>query len=350
MIELGCALAGAALGYGLARWSARPIIEKPARKRDTPIVCIGGGHGLSTLLRGLKAHTSRLTAIVTVTDDGGSSGRLRQEYRVLPPGDIRNCLAALAARDDLIARLFQFRFDGAGELSGHSLGNLLLTGLGAITGNFLEAIRVSGEFLDIQGEVLPSTLQPVGLWAVRPDGKVVQGESNIPQRGQKIKELHLSLDDPEPTPGVLERIREAELIVVGPGSLYTSILPNLLVPSIRKAIAAAHAPVLVVMNVMTQPGETDDFTVGDHLTALRDIGGLSRVHRVLVHEGAPSRAVADRSAKVGARPVELDRATIEALGEGVVQADVLVGPDRFEHDPVKLARTILGVLDDGIVI
>lgn len=350
MIEVGCALAGAAVGWALARRGARPVAPPVEKKRDTRIVCIGGGHGLSCLLRGMKAHTTRLTAVVTVADDGGSSGRLRQEYRVLPPGDIRNCLAALAARDDLIARLFQFRFDGAGELSGHSLGNLLLTGLGAITGDFLEAIRVSGEFLDIQGEVLPSTLQPVGLWAVRPDGTVVHGESNIPVRGQKIRELHLSLDDPEPAPGVLERIERADLIVVGPGSLYTSILPNLLVPRIRAGLAAAKAPVVVVMNVMTQPGETDDFNAGDHLRVLREIGGLARIDRVLVHQGAPAPAVARRYAEAGAHPVELDRATIEALGEGVVQADVVVGGEHFQHDPAKLARAILGVLDDDIML
>ena len=349
MIELGCALAGAALGLALGvKLGRRPERVADAR-RDTRIVCLGGGHGLSTLLRGLKVHTSRLTAIVTVADDGGSSGRLRQEYRVLPPGDVRNCLAALASRDDLIARMFQFRFEGAGELSGHSLGNLLLTGLGAITGDFLEAIRVSGDFLGITGEVLPSTLQPVRLWAVRADGTVVEGESRIPEKGQAIRELHLSLDDPDPAPGVLERIAAAQLIVLGPGSLYTSILPNRLVPRIRAAIAQARCPVLVVMNVMTQPGETDGFSVGDHLRVLRELGGLRRVHRVLVHDGAPDADARRRYAEAGAHPVELDRATIEELGDGIVKADV-AGGAAFHHDPAKLAQAILGVLDDGIVI
>jgi len=307
-------------------------------------VCLGGGHGMSTLLRGLKTQTSRLTAVVTVADDGGSSGRLRRDYQVLPPGDIRNCLAALASREDLIARMFQFRFDGAGELSGHSLGNLLLTGLGALTGDFLEAIRVSGEFLAITGEVLPSTLSPVRLWAVRADGTVVEGESNIPQAGQSIRELRLSLEDPEPAPGVLDRIAAADLIVVGPGSLFTSILPNLLVPRIRAAIARSRAPVLVVMNVMTQPGETDGFSVGDHLRVLREVGGLARVDAVLVQDRPPGAEARARYARAGAQPVELDRATIEELGGAVTRADIATDGEMFHHDPAKLARAIAGYL------
>ena len=355
---VGAAAMGVSVGWMLAR---RGGVLAPAHAagaatagRAPRIVCLGGGHGLATLLKGLKAHTERLTAIVTVADDGGSSGRLRQDYRVVPPGDIRNCLVALAANEDIVARMFQFRFQlpdgaqpGASGLEGHSLGNLLLTGLGAITGDFLQAIRVSGEVLGITGEVLPSTLAPVKLWAVMADGTVVEGESRIPEAGQRIREIHLSLDDAEPAPGVLERIAEADLIVLGPGSLFTSILPNLLVPRIRRAIAASRAPVLVVVNVMTQRGETDGFNVGDHLAVLRSMGGLERVDHVLVHDGLPSAEARHRYAASGAHPVELDRATIEDLGGRVLRADIAGSGDVFQHDPEKLAHAVMAALRAG---
>jgi len=251
------------------------------RGRGPRVVAIGGGgHGLSTLLRGLKNYTYNLTAVVTVADDGGSSGRLRKTMGILPPGDIRNCLAALSNDEALLTQLFQYRFaDGGGELEGHSFGNLFISALAEITGSFEEAVAESGRVLAVYGRVLPASLHDVQLVAdVVPPHMFqevrVEGESSIPELGGKIRRVWLEPNNPPAFPEVIQALLAADMIVVGPGSLYTSILPNLLVPDIAAAIRASHGLKVLVTNVATQPGETTGFKCGDHLRALEEhVGG-----------------------------------------------------------------------------
>src|SRR5579872_1023918 len=243
------------------------------------VVAIGGGTGLSMLLRGLKHFVARrrheserhpisdLAAIVTVTDDGGSSGRLRREYRVLPPGDIRNCLVALSQDEALLGRLFQYRFHSGRGLRGHSFGNLFLTALSNITGDFTRALRVSSEVLAIRGRIFPSTNQLVTLEAVLEDGKILAGESRIGKSRVPIRRVKLSPRTVKPLPEVLEAIAAADLIVMGPGSLYTSVIPNLLVSGVAEAIQKSPATRVYIANVMTQPGETREYTLADHVKA-----------------------------------------------------------------------------------
>jgi uncharacterized cofD-like protein len=262
----------------------RPVVDAIAghrrRERGPQIVVIGGGHGISMLLRGLKNSTHNLTAIVTVADDGGSSGRLRRTMGILPPGDIRNCLAALSNDEAMMTQLFQYRFaKGEGELDGHSFGNLFISALSEITGSFEDAVAESGRVLAVHGRVLPSSLQDVRLVAdIVPQHTLqeirIEGESRIPQLKGKIRRVWLEPDSPPAYPKVIQAILSADMIVVGPGSLYTSLLPNLLVPDITEALRASQALKIYVCNVATQPGETDGFTCGDHLQALEDhLGG-----------------------------------------------------------------------------
>ncbi len=256
-------------------------LEAHRRRQTGPrIVAIGGGHGLATLLRGMKEYSHRITAVVTVADDGGSSGRLRQSLGILPPGDIRNCLAALSNDEAMMAQLFQYRFaNGGGELDGHSFGNLFITALSGITGSFEQAIAESGRVLAVHGRVLPSSLHDVKLVAdiIPPHATQevrILGESRIPKVGGRIRRVWLDPNTPPAFPKVVQAILAADMIVVGPGSLYTSILPNLLVPDITAAIRANQGFKVFVCNVATQPGETEGFTCGDHIQALDDhVGG-----------------------------------------------------------------------------
>jgi uncharacterized cofD-like protein len=249
------------------------------KERGPRVVVIGGGHGISMLLRGLKTYSHRLTAVVTVADDGGSSGRLRKSMGILPPGDLRNCLAALSNDETMITQLFQYRFaNGNGELDGHSFGNLFISALSEITGSFEDAIAESGKVLAINGQVLPSSLIDVQLAAelLPPDSDqviIVEGESKITEQAGIIRRVWLQPNNPPAYPQVLQAILSADLIVIGPGSLFTSILPNLLVPDISSAIRASQALKIYVCNVATQPGETDNFTCGDHIRVLERHGG-----------------------------------------------------------------------------
>ncbi len=251
--------------------------------RGFRVVALGGGTGLSTLLRGLKEHVTRriedhvsperpvadLAAIVTVTDDGGSSGRLRRENRILPPGDIRNCMVALSKDEALLGRLFQYRFHAGHGLIGHNFGNLFLAALTHVTGDFTEAIRVSSKVLAIRGRIFPSTLSNVHLVATLENGRVVHGETRITASRAPIKKLKLSTRGVRPLPKAVEAIKQADLILLGPGSLYTSILPNLLIPEIASAIAKSKAPRVYIANLMTQPGETAGYALADHLRAIQ---------------------------------------------------------------------------------
>ncbi len=283
------------------------------------IVAIGGGTGLSTLLRGLKRRTSNLTAVVTVSDDGGSSGRLQKELGVLPPGDIRNCLVALADDEAMVTDLFRYRFTEGEGLSGHSFGNLFLAAMSGITGNFDRAIKESSRVLNIVGRVLPATLGVVRLCAELNDGTIVEGESNISAAHRPIKRVFFDPPAAAPLDEVIAAIRDADAIVLGPGSLFTSMAPNFLVSRIAREVADAHAVKMYVCNVMTQPGETDGMTAADHVEALLANAGERVCDYVIVNDEPPSRLLT-AYAQEGQVPVEPDLERIAALGVEPVPA------------------------------
>ncbi|OCQ95072.1 hypothetical protein BCD64_27300 [Nostoc sp. MBR 210] len=312
--------------------------------RGPKIVVIGGGTGLSTLLRGLKTYSANISAIVTVADDGGSSGRLRQEFGVLPPGDIRNCLAALADEEKLLTELFQYRFRAGDGLTGHSFGNLFLTAMSEITGDLERAVAASSKVLAVRGQVLPATLTDVRLWAELADGRRIEGESNIPKAGGKIVKIGCTPANPPALPAAIKAIKEADYIIIGPGSLYTSLIPNLLVPEIANAIADSKAPRIYICNIMTQPGETEGYTVADHIKAIDAACGQRRLFdAVMVHKKSPSPQSLIRYAQQNSHPVFLDREDVSLLGRRVVLANVLYEDETgvVRHNPQKLAKVLL---------
>ncbi|MGA8097953.1 MAG: gluconeogenesis factor YvcK family protein [Candidatus Cybelea sp.] len=308
------------------------------------IVAIGGGTGLSTLLRGLKRRTSNLTAIVTVSDDGGSSGRLQKELGVLPPGDVRNCLVALADDEAMVTDLFRYRFTEGVGLSGHSFGNLFLAAMSGITGNFDQAIKESSRVLNVVGRVLPATLGFVRLCAELDDGTIVEGESKISAAKRPIKRVFFDPPAAAPLDEVIAAIREADAIVLGPGSLFTSVAPNFLVSRIAREVAHAHAVKMYVCNVMTQPGETDGMTAADHVKALLSNAGEQICDYVIVNDEPPSRLLG-AYAQEGQVPVEPDIDRIAALGIEPVCAAVIGETEMVRHDPEKLATVVLGIVD-----
>ena len=278
--------------------------------RGPKIVAVGGGTGLSMLLKGIKKITNNITAVVTVGDDGGSSGRLREEMGVLPPGDIRNCIAALADDEDLVTKLFQYRFKSGEGLEGHSFGNLFITALCAITGNMVSAIQASSNVLSIRGKVLPSTLDDMRLAAEFEDGSVVHGESEIPEAHKKIKRLFIEPENCRALNTVIDAIRNADLIILGPGSLYTSVIPNLLIKEISEEIIKSSAKKIYVCNIMTQPGESDNYTVSDHVNALyRHAGSDKLIDAVLVNNSLPEN-MSQKYEECGQLPVILDKQNI----------------------------------------
>ncbi|HJQ25899.1 MAG TPA: YvcK family protein [Blastocatellia bacterium] len=335
------------------------------------IVSIGGGTGLSSLLSGLKAHVGEdclaaatdaawvemLTAVVTVTDDGGSSGRLREEFQILPPGDIRNCMVALAEDERLLTQLFQYRFESGGDLAGHSFGNLFLAALTGVTGDFFEAIKVSSEVLAIKGRIFPSTVQDVTLVAEFEDGRTIRGESKIVAARAPISRLRLS-HPCRPLGETLEAIAEADLITIGPGSLYTSIIPNLLVDGIVEALNQSPAMKAYICNVMTQPGETDGFTVEDHLRALLEHSPALKLDYVIVNAAPIHRELREKYLADGAVQVEF---TAESLCDGEIPIKLRIGQEPqarsilvlcdnlvsehnvVRHDPQQLAQVVLNI-------
>ncbi|GAC1554891.1 MAG: YvcK family protein [Vulcanimicrobiaceae bacterium] len=311
------------------------------------IVAVGGGTGLSTLLRGLKRSTTNLVAVVTVSDDGGSSGRLQKELGILPPGDIRNCLVALADDEALVTDLFQYRFSEGEGLSGHSFGNLFLAAMTGITGNFDKAVKESSRVLNIKGRVLPATLQTVRLCATLADGTMVRGETNISKSHEPIARLSLEPAGAQPPREVLDAIATADAIVLGPGSLYTSILPNFLVDGVARAVAQSSALKIYVCNVMTQPGETDEFTASAHVRALLEQTQPGICDTVVINE-EPPRKLLEAYAVEGQIPVKPDRAVIEALGLRVVGARVVSETSTVRHDPQRLADVVLKLIDEHV--
>ncbi len=308
------------------------------------VVAIGGGTGLSTLLRGLKTHTSNLTAVVTVSDDGGSSGRLQKELGVLPPGDIRNCLVALADDEALVTDLFRYRFADGEGLEGHSFGNLFIAAMTGITGNFDSAIKESSRVLSVIGRVLPSTLRFATLCAEISDGKILRGESEVGKSPSPIARLFLDPADVKPLEEVIEAIRDADAIVLGPGSLFTSILPNLLIDRIAAEIAAAHAVKIYVCNVMTQPGETSAMSASQHVATLQRYGGANICDYALVNAQRPRRLL-DLYAVEGQLPVENDESAIRALGVEPIVAAVMSESEHVRHDPERLAQAVIETID-----
>lgn len=319
------------------------LLHQRRLSRGPKIVVVGGGTGLSNLLRGLKLFSYNITAIVTVADDGGSSGRLRREIGMLPPGDIRNCLTALADEERLLTELFQYRFRAGSGLVGHSFGNLFLSAMNEITGDLEQAIAASSKVLAVRGEVLPSTLSDMRLWAELSDGRRIEGESNITKAKGRIVTLGCTPENPPALPRALTAIREADYIVIGPGSLYTSIIPNLLVPEIAAAIAQRNVPRIYVCNVMTEPGETQGFSVGDHIRAIDTACGKALFNAVLVQRRPPSLKAQRRYAATGSEPVLLDRDAVITSGRRIVLANVIDEAENgtVRHDPNKLARTLM---------
>lgn len=321
------------------------VLESLYRKRKLNkgphIVAIGGGTGLSMLLKGIKRFTNNITAVVTVGDDGGSSGRLREELGVLPPGDIRNCIAALADDEDLVTQLFQYRFQNGEGLEGHSFGNLFLTALCSITGDMVSAVKESSNVLSIRGVVLPATLDDMKLVAKFEDGRIIRGESNIPEAGGVIKQL---FTEPKckPLPDVISAIEDADLIILGPGSLYTSVIPNLLIDGVANAIYNSKAKKIYVCNIMTQPGETDNFTVTDHVKALiKHAGGKKIIDAVLVNNILPN-VISEGYAKTGSFPVDIDTEKLAALNVELVSSKLIQENKSglVRHSSNRVARAV----------
>lgn len=320
---------------------------------DLRVVALGGGTGLPAVLRGLRgglcdAHPwdperdqARLTAIATVADDGGSSGKLRATYHFPSPGDIRNCLLALAGGDPALAEVFAFRFAGGSEVAGHSLGNLILTALTELEGDFSKAIARVGRLLSVRGRVLPATIGNVTLHAELSDGTVIEGESRIATARSPIRKVRLHPAETLALPEAVEALERAHLIVLGPGSLYSSLVAALLPRGIGDAICRSRARVVHVMNLMTEPGETDGHTAVDHLMAIRRHAPTMPIHDVVINTTPLASEQIARYGAQGAVPVAADVALLKALGHAVHECDLLAAGDEVRHDPGKLARTLL---------
>jgi uncharacterized cofD-like protein len=309
------------------------------------VVIIGGGTGLPVLLRGLKHYPVDITAIVTVADDGGSSGRLRDELNIPPPGDVRNVLAALSEVEPLIEEMFQHRFKSSNELSGHSLGNLILAAMTSITGDFMYAIQEMSKVLNVHGNVLPAANQSVVLHAELEDGTIISGESKIPFSGKRIKRVFLTPDTIQPLPETIQAIRNADLIIIGPGSLYTSILPNLLVPQIGQEVCEAKAKKVYICNIMTQAGETHDFTASDHVNAIYNHMGKPFMNTILVNREEIPDDIQARYIKEEAKPVHFDVNSLYELGLDVIFGEIVsLDEGVIRHDTQEVAKILYSFL------
>ena len=327
-----------------ARGKVRNLYQRQYLRRGPRIVVIGGGTGLSVLLRGLKEYTSNLTAIVSVADDGGSSGRLRDQFGILPPGDLRNCLVALADTEPVMESLFNYRFHCGEGLEGHNLGNLLITALTDLSGNMETAINQISKVLAIRGRVLPATLDNVVLAAELSDGSTLKGETVVSKTDKPINKAFLIPENCSPLPEALEALNEADAIILGPGSLYTSVIPNLLVPGIVEAIQKSTALKIYVCNVMTQYGETRDYTAADHLQALYRHSAPDLVDYIVVNDQDVPEPYRERYAAVGAVPVEIDRVRLQKMNVKIVAAPLIRQGDYIRHDSQKLAGQIVNLI------
>ncbi|MFC4768359.1 gluconeogenesis factor YvcK family protein [Effusibacillus consociatus] len=345
VIGLACLLVGSGL-LALGWWRDEQIGRKEmlAKFGRPKLVVIGGGTGLSVLLRGLKEYDVDITAVVTVADDGGSSGRLRSDFDMPPPGDIRNCLVALADTEPLLEKLWQHRFKTGEGLAGHSFGNLFIAAMTDVTGDFETAIRETSRVLAVRGRVLPAVGRAVILKAHMTDGSVVAGESQIPNVGKKIRRVEIEPSDVSPLPEVIQALQEADGIIIGPGSLYTSILPNLLVPGIADAIRASQAKKIYVCNVMTQPGETDNYSASQHVKAIYDHVGLGLFQYVLVNSASIPPAVIEQYREKKASPVVADTWNLQQMGLNVIARNFLHYAIYARHDAKRISEQILSIL------
>ncbi len=320
------------------------VYQRNRLKRGPRIVVVGGGTGMPNVLHSLKQYTSNLTAVVTVADDGGSSGRLRNDFGTPPPGDIRNCIVALSDQETLLNDLFQYRFKGHGDLNGHSFGNLFITVMKEITGDFARAVEESSRVLSTRGTVMPVTFENMTLQAKLKNGKVVVGESNISKSKAPIDHVSLKEKGIKPNREVLKAILEADAIVMGPGSLYTSVIPNLLIPQVAETIALSRAVKIYVCNVMTQPGETDGFTVSDHVNAILKHTGPNFIHYVIANKEKVSSNLLHRYEMYHQEPVVLDEKAVSELGVKLLRANLLNHENYVRHSSDKLGRAIIRLL------
>lgn len=332
--------------------------ERSALSSPLRIVSLGGGTGLSTLLSGLKKHARgvqsgpepgspivEITAVVTVTDDGGSSGRLRRDFDILPPGDIRNCMTALSEDEDLLSQLFRYRFASGRGLKGHSFGNLFLTAMHQITGDFAHAVQLSSEILAIRGHIFPATAANITLEAVLTDGSVVRGESKISKSRRAIETIRLRPQDCEPVPETLEAIARADLITLGPGSLYTSVIPNVLVNGIPEAVERSPALRVYFVNLMWQPGETINFSASQHIEAIHAHAGRAFIDCAVLNVGSIPSALKRKYARAHVKPVENDFARLADMGIKVVTADLVgdaaTAADKVRHNPATTTEIVI---------
>jgi len=327
------------------------LYQRRFLERGPKIVAIGGGQGLSTLLMGIKEYTANLTAVVTVADSGGSSGRLREEFDIVAPGDIRNCLVALADAPALMGELFQFRFSQDSELKGHNFGNLFLTAMYELTNkDFEKAVKESGKVLAIRGRVIPSTVSNVHLVAEYMDGTRMEGEAKIPKLGAKIKRVYLKPEDSVATEESLEAVDEADVIILGPGSLYTSIIPNLIIKGISEAIKKSSAFKIYVCNVMTQQGESDQFSASDHIKVIVEHTYKDIIDACIINSAQVPKDSLKRYESENSFPVEPDRENIRNMGYKVMATDLLSINDYVRHDPDKLVKALIKLIETHRVI
>lgn len=327
------------------------LYQRRFLERGPKIVTIGGGHGLSHLIFGLKEYSSNITAIVTVADSGGSSGRLREEFNIVAPGDIRNCLVALADAPALMGELFQFRFSQDSELKGHNFGNLFLTAMFQLTdGDFERAVKETSKVLAIRGKVVPSTISNVHLVAEYMDGSKTQGEAKIPNATSRVHRVYLTEEDARPTSDALEAIEEADIIILGPGSLYTSVIPNVIIKGMSEALAKSSAFKIYVCNVMTQHGETDAFSASDHVKALVEHGNRKIIDACLINDAVVPPGVLGRYKDQDSFPVFPDSQKIRAMGYHVVSTDLLGVTDFVRHDSSKLNKALIQLIESKRVI
>ena len=322
------------------------VYQKRYLERGSNVAVLGGGTGLSVLLHGVKNYTSNITAIVTVADDGGSSGKLREEFNVLPPGDIRNCLVALADAEPLMRELFQFRFEEGEHLKGHSFGNLFITAMSKVTGDFGQAVKESSKVLAIRGKVIPSTLSKIRLVAEHQNGELTEGESKIPEKMSPIKKVFLEPRGCEATEEALEAIRAADVIILGPGSLYTSIIPTLLINGIYQEVSRSKVLKIYVCNVMTQAGETDGYKASDHLKTIIRHTTPDIVNSCIINTGVIPGGLLEKYKGENAIRVEPDKETIRKMGYRVIEANIIDAKDYIRHNPYKLSRIIMNLVGE----
>ncbi|MFH1359927.1 MAG: gluconeogenesis factor YvcK family protein [Candidatus Omnitrophota bacterium] len=327
------------------------LYQRRYLERGPKIVTIGGGHGLSNLLMGLKEYSANITAIVTVADSGGSSGRLREEFNIVAPGDIRNCLVALADAPALMGDLFQFRFSKDSQLQGHNFGNLFLTAMVQLTnGDFEKAVKESSKVLAIRGKVIPSTVSNVHLVAEYTDGTRAEGEAKIPKSGLQIKRLTLKPVDAQPTQDALDSIAHADVIILGPGSLYTSIIPNLIIQGMADAMARSSAFKIYVCNVMTQEGETDQYSASDHLKAIIEHTNPNIVQACLINNAVAPEDMLERYKDENSYPVRPDAEKIKSMSCRVLEEDLLGVKDYVRHDVFKLTKALIRIIEKHRVL